>query len=390
MFKKSIVALILFAVMTTKVKASMEPIPSIYVSCEDTLQGHFDCGKQIGETFSSRIAQSIDKAVFAKAAYEKIKSSKDSQLQQVFNNLKSYAIKTYPLYVEELKGTAVGSNQPFDLVLVMNFAQELALLTSEVIEPERCTDVFLPGMIAHNEDGMLEDLSTIYRVHMRTFDPKTGDSVDDFNGITYPARLPGWGPGYNAHICWTSNMLYPSVPASADGNGATTIFVSRDMARASSVDDAIKRCTPETLIAGQNQNFGDLRTGYMVTVETAPEGEYNVFNLTKSSDAHAVFHANEYLRLKNISQIQKKIVSSQHRRAVFQKKSNEIKDANTMLKFLGDTSDEQYPVYRHNDTTSEFTLLTVFIDLSKKQFSIYRGNPGNGGKSLLSQEFMLG
>ena len=69
------------------------------------------------------------------------------------------------------------------------------------------------------------------------------------------------------------------------------------MARASSVDDAIKRCTPDTLIAGQNQNFGDLRTGYMVTVETAPEGEYNVFNLTKS-DGHAEFHANEYLRLK--------------------------------------------------------------------------------------------
>ena len=270
--------------------------------------------------------------------------------------------------MEELNGTAVGSNQPFDLVLVLNFAQELSMLTSQVIEPERCTDVFLPGMIAHNEDGMLEDLSTIYRVHMRTFDPETGDTVDDFNGITYPARLPGWGPGYNAHICWTSNMLYPSVPASADGNGATTIFVSRDMARASSVDDAIKRCTPDTLIAGQNQNFGDLRTGYMVTVETAPEGEYNVFNLTKS-EGRAEFHANEYLRLKNISQIQKKIVSSQHRRAVFQKKSSEIKDADTMLKFLGDSSDAQYPVYRHNDTTSEFTLLTVFIDMSKKQFS---------------------
>ena len=173
MFKTAIVALILCAVMTTKVKASMEPIPSIYVSCEDTLQGHFECGKQIGQTFSSRIAKSIDNAVFAKAAYEKIRSSTDSQLQQVFNNLKSYAIKTYPLYVEELKGTAVGSNQPFDLVLVLNFAQELSMLTSQVIEPERCTDVFLPGMIAHNEDGMVEDLSTIYRVHMRTFDPKT-------------------------------------------------------------------------------------------------------------------------------------------------------------------------------------------------------------------------
>ena len=189
-----------------------------------------------------------------------------------------------------------------------------------------------------------------FRVHMQTFDPKTGDTVDDFNGITYPARLPGWGPGYNAHICWTSDMLYPSVPASADGNGATTIFVSRDMARASSVDDAIKRCTPDIgrSFEGQNQNFGDLRTGYMVTVETAPEGEYNVFNLTKS-DGRAEFHANEYLRLKTFLKSEK-IVSSQHRRAVFQKKSSEIKDADTMLKFLGDSSDAHST--RYTDTTT--------------------------------------
>lgn len=348
------------------------------------MQGHFECGKQIGQTFSSRIEAAISRADFAKSAYEKIRSSKDTNLERVFNNLKAYAMKTYPLYVEELNGTAVGSNQPLDLVLVLNFAQELSMITSEVTEPERCTDVFLPGLIAHNEDGMIEDMSTIYRVHFRTFDPKSGETVDDFTSITYAGRLSGWGPGYNSNICWTSNMLYPSVPVSKDGNGATTIFVSRDMARAKSVDDAIERCTPKSLLAGQNQNFGDLRTGLVVTAETAPGGKVDRLNVTKSGVA--VFHANEYLRLHDIPQIQRKIVSSQHRRAAFE--GSEIKDLDTMLDFLGNTSDPQYPVYRHNDTTNEFTLLTVLIDMSKKQFSIYRANPSYGSKSLLSQEFM--
>eukprot|EP00939_MAST-03C_sp_MAST-3C-sp1_P000609 g609.t1 len=314
--------------------------------------------------------------------------------------MKQTANDTYPLYVKELEGTADGSGQPLDQILVLNFLQEISLVyrndTSWEWErqqrrrsgalPDRCTDVLLSNMFAHNEDGFGVDVRTMYRVHYRTYDPTSGETVEQFNAMTYPGRLSGWGPGYNRHgIVWSSNMLYPSLQSSSPYlGGLATIFVSRAMTKARTIQEAVGICTPSNLIAGQNQNFGDVKTGEVVTVETAPGGK---FDMLRISDDQIHFHANQYLRMTDIDQLQDHLPSSIHRHARFEEmRANLAENVDGLLTFLGDQADPKYPVYRHDDANGEYTLFTIAFDISERVMRIFRGNPKEGGLSLLSEE----
>lgn len=373
------------------------PIPSISLSCPHTTKGHFQCGEMIGTEFTDEISASIQNSAVLRTVYAKILEERktpkptNSLLLRTFQSMKIESKRVYPYYVEEIRGIASGSNQSFDHLLAYNFLQELVTADPSSVKADvsdHCTEVLLPNQFAHNEDGSHIDMKTIFLVHMRFFRDDTGETVEDFTALTYPGRLSGWGPGFNRHgIVWTSNMLYPSLEASTSylEGGISTVFVSRDMTRASSFDEAIEICTPPNLIAGQNQNFGDVNTGEVVTVETAPGGHFDRMDI-KNAD-HVVFHANEYLRLTDVNQFPEKIVSAQHRHAAFlreQAAGELLPTANGLLHFLGDTTDAQYPVFRDNDTTKEFTILTVHVDLAAGTFSIYRANPRDGGRSLLS------
>jgi len=224
-------------------------------------------------------------------------------------------------------------------------------------------------------------------MRLRTY-AANGETVDEFAGITYAGRLPGWGPGWNHHrLAWSSNVLdaKPVVPAL---DGLSVIFLSRDMARASSIEDAIARGTPKGLMAGQNLNMASFRDRRIVTVETAPGGAWNKLEVTK--DVSPTFHANEYLRMKDVPQDEANLhlTSARHRHATFLHTAPP-KDKTDLLNFLGDTSDATFPVFRRNDTTQEFTLVTVAFDVVSGTAEFYRANPRSGEKALLWREWIL-
>jgi len=274
------------------------------VSCPATPEGHWDCGRQIAEQFRDRFEKVLSTSS-SRGLYEEV--SREGLAKRVFDAMKATAQRVYPDYMQELKGMADGARLPLDLLLSSNWAQEIkmALAGSEqgesnpVAVPDRCSDVLMDSAFAHNEDGGIGDMDTIFLVRMRTYMPN-GTAVDDFTSITYPGRLPGWGPGWNSGgFAWTSNVLYakPHKPAQ-DGVGVT--FVSRDAARATSIDDYIRRVSPAGLMAGQNQNVGSFRERRVVTIETAPGGGWNKLEVTGA--ASPTFHANEYLRMKDVPQ----------------------------------------------------------------------------------------
>merc|ERR1712232_1317967 len=193
--------------------------------------------------------------------------------------------------------------------------------------------------------------------------------------------------GNHHQLAWSSNVMYckPPVPAL---DGVSVIFVSRDMARATSIEDAIARGTPQGLMAGQNLNMGSFRDQRVVTVETAPGGAWNKLEVDKR--VSPTFHANEYLRLKNVPQDEENahLTSARHRHAAFLR-TTPPKDKTGLLNFLGDTSDKVFPVFRRNDTTQEFTLFTVAFDLERGTAEFYRANPRIGGNALLWREWIL-
>lgn len=315
----------------------------------------------------------------------------EGSVQTAFKAMKARAISTYPEFVQELNGTAYAAGQSLDLVLLANFRQEIEMARDSVDANggvDHCTDVFTDTAFAHNEDGGIEDFDTIYFVRLRTY-AANGATVDEFAGITYAGRLPGWGPGWNNHgLAWTSNVLYAK-PLAPLLDGLSVIFLARDMARASSIEDAIARGTPKGLLmAGQNLNIASFPDRRIVTVETAPGGTWNKLEVTKEESP--TFHANEYLRMKNVPQDEANphLFSARHRHATFLRTSPP-KDKADLLHFLGDTSDPIFPVFRRNDTTQEFTLVTVAFDVKRGTAEFYRASPRLGEKALLWREWIF-
>jgi len=299
------------------------------------------------------------------------------------------AQRVYPLYYKELEGMAAGSNQSLDLMLYANFDQEIGMAIagngSNIQQIDHCSDVFLNTAFAHNEDGGFDDFDTIYFVRFRTYN-SNGESVDDFASITYPGRLPGWGPGWNVHqLAWSSNVMYAK-PPHPFVDGVSVIFVSRDIVRAKTIEEGIVRGTPAGLMAGQNLNFGSFREGRVVTVETYVGGMWDELEVTAAKSP--TFHANEYLRLKvPQDEADPHLTSARHRRAAFER-TPAPKTVTDLVNFLGDTSDKEFPLFRRNDTTQEFTLFTVAFDLVQGTVEFYRANPRKGKAAMLWREWI--
>jgi len=384
--------LLLSTAMAAMAQEQLHPIPSISVSCPDTAAGHWECGRQIGHAFRDRIGAS-----FADPGFQKGYSMTQSPglASSVFLAMRETAHRVYPLYVKELEGTAAGSNQSFDLMMYANMEQEIGMATagngsniqwrSSIARADHCSDAFLNTAFAHNEDGGFEDFDKIYFVRLRTYD-SSGKSVDEFAGITYPGRLPGWGPGWNVHqLAWSSNVMYAKPPRPL-ADGVSVIFVSRDITRAQTIEEAIRRGTPAGLMAGQNLNFGSFRDGRVVTVETYLGGKFDMLEVTAA--VSPTFHANEYLRMKvPQDEEDRHLWSARHRRAAFQH-TPAPQSVTDLVNFLGDTSDKEFPVFRRNDTTHEFTLLTVAFDLEQGTVEWYRANPRQGKGAMLWREWI--
>ena len=153
--------------------------------------------------------------------------------------------------------------------------------------------------------------------------------------------------------------------------------------------DALQLAAPADLALGQNLNVGYFGEGSfaVTTMETAPGGAADVLYVTQShrgtSSDVAYFHANEYLRMVNVRQLEQNLVSSRHRRKVYLELAPQPANLSAALAVLGDQSDERYPIFRRNDSSQEDTLFTVAFDLRGRTITVYRDNPRLGERAVL-------
>eukprot|EP00929_Paragymnodinium_shiwhaense_P039209 TRINITY_DN20618_c0_g1_i2.p1 TRINITY_DN20618_c0_g1~~TRINITY_DN20618_c0_g1_i2.p1 ORF type:complete len:316 (-),score=41.80 TRINITY_DN20618_c0_g1_i2:184-1131(-) len=300
--------------------------------------------------------------------------------------------------MQEVHGMAAGSGQPLNLVLVANFRQEIQTALGHSV-PDACTDIMVDTMdgttgFAHNEDYDTLFFDKIYMVRQTWRATSVAPGVS-YVSYSYPGVLPGWAPGWNSHgIAMSWNVLYPA-NMRANG-GAAAAFVCRDvLGRARTVEEAIELATPDDMALGQNLNVGVVFTPAgkhgpasqprILTAETAPSGAVNMEKVQGT-----VFHANEYLRMINLPQIEASLVSSKHRRKAFEATQPRPKTLKDALHVLGDTSDGAYPIFRRNDTTREDTLFTVLFDLVAGTVTTYRDNPRLGEKAVVLHEELWG
>eukprot|EP00039_Didymoeca_costata_P026031 m.14763 g.14763 ORF g.14763 m.14763 type:complete len:380 (+) comp5198_c0_seq1:28-1167(+) len=281
--------------------------------------------------------------------------------------------KTFPMYIAELEGIAVGSGVDFKDVFVWNIRESFDTVADpwtaskeKIRTPDQCSDYVLHPYEAHNEDGDRINEGKMYFVNATI-----GNT--SFVGYTYPGDLVTGAFGFNSyHIGFTLNYV---APYAVDEHGLGRGFISRDLLTATSLQDAIERCTTRYPHAtGHNFQLMDFSTGRIVNIESAP---FLTFNIREILPNQPFFHANAYL---NLTVKQDYDASSRHRldRIHQLPKPTSPKD---LLTDLGDQEDKVQPIFhdekslKAGDQSGVWTLTTMLFNVEEKTAKMYQGNP---------------
>lgn len=378
---------------------SVGVLPQLFVHGD-----HFSVGQQIGYATKDSIKFRLDNSPSVQSLVEWVTSTVEGR--NAYDAMLLSANQTFPQYVKELEGMSYGCGVDFVVLFTLNVRKELSTFkkNGEDLQDkiEHCSDYLVNGLnrengrgkilIGHNEDGGWEsrDTSCLVTAHMY------GENIREeirFMSFVYPGELPTDAFFWNEHgVIGTMNGLYP-VKSLYGGLGRN--FISRDLVGAKDIDDAIARCTVSNQATGHSFNLASTKEKRLLNIEVAPgvdtPNKESLVVVTPVPEAHHnnsvnvpyLFHANKYMFLdveENPSD------SSQHRmdRAAELPKPT---DADGILLVLGDTEDEEYPIYRTStpDTNGDdtgYTLATALfsihfggINKPKDSVTLYLSNP---------------
>jgi Acyl-coenzyme A:6-aminopenicillanic acid acyl-transferase len=167
--------------------------------------------------------------------------------------------EAFPAEWAELAAFAAGAAVPAEDLVLLNLRGDLGLVDGGI----GCSDLGWrreTSVIAHNEDGALEDVG---RCGLLT---RTGNGRPPVTAFWYPGFLPAnafavTGDG----LVWTVDHL----PVAAPGPGAGRHFVGRGLQRtARTVDDAVRYLRSRPSAGGFAYTIGD-RAGRVVNAEAA-------------------------------------------------------------------------------------------------------------------------
>ena len=328
-----------------------------------TAKTNYDLGFAIGKRFRSNIA----------AAFE---ISKPADLlhahPQAFANYLAASTKAFPHLVDELRGTADGAQQPFDLVAAALFSDELGALggNGAAARVDHCSDfMYSPqfgnatAVIAHNEDGNPEVFNMSYFVNATLGDLS-------FMAFTYAGALPTSAFGFNGHgVYFSDNALFP-LRVSTKAGVVPQSVLHRASLEQPSVDAVVALLQRTPCASGFNYNLADAGDpGRLEGVEVAPEGRVSAYKL----DGNEYCHFNMYRRLAHAGEND---TSSEHRMA----RAKQVGSWDTVAQvraMIGDTKDTRWPIFRRSATDADGieTLASAVFDASAATLSVYRANP---------------
>eukprot|EP01028_Stygiella_incarcerata_P011023 TRINITY_DN602_c0_g1_i4.p1 TRINITY_DN602_c0_g1~~TRINITY_DN602_c0_g1_i4.p1 ORF type:complete len:399 (-),score=106.01 TRINITY_DN602_c0_g1_i4:71-1267(-) len=343
---------------------------------------HYELGKVVGETFSQRIQEFVSKndTTLQNVLIPYYKTEKGREVVDLFVKTN---MEAFPEYYEEIEGTAEGAQVPLYQLLLMNFAEELEALIHPEEKPqlweESCSDVLVHQnngsvLIGHNEDGKKAVKDHAYlldaTIEDGNNDSGTGgpSSSQRYLAYTYPGYLSGMAFGYNdAGMSFSVNAVFPKDVVIG---GLGRYWVTRDVLGATSVDDAIARAMVKGSAYGFSLNIGSITEKRAVNVEVSST-ECSAYDV-QPGDSYV--HFNMYERL---TVPQKTEESSVHR----MRRAKELPqptNADGIRMILGDTKDNEYPIYRDGAPPDSIcTDATAVFDLEHGEMMVYLDNPKN-------------
>jgi hypothetical protein len=168
-------------------------------------------------------------------------------------------VESFPAEWAELAAFAAGAGVPFDDLALLNLRGDLGLVDGGI----GCSDLGWRrerSVVAHNEDGALEDVGRCALLTM------TGTGRPPVTAFWYPGFLPANAFAVTGEgLIWTVDHL----PVAAPGPGAGRHFVGRGLQRSvRTVDEAIGYLRSRPSAGGFAYTIGD-RAGRVVSVEAA-------------------------------------------------------------------------------------------------------------------------
>eukprot|EP01084_Bolivina_argentea_P042422 78211_1 len=332
---------------------------------------HYEVGYSIGKQASDRINNyiSMNTDIITMKQYIQTKQGLNE-----FNNLLSYNQQLYPQYFDEIRGIANGSKIDYTDILLINFEKELDALMiannySNFYIPS-CSDMLVNNVsssnfigFGHNEDDSNISLSTAYFTNVTYIENNYTNTIYAFN-CAPGLLIGGISPGIS-----TSNKMVLSVnalsPINVTSKGRAIIFICRDVLNSKSIQEAINKITVGITAVGESFNIGNYENNQIVNVELSLD-KYSVKYVNHSQYD---YHFNKYLRI-NISQYPSPSSDARMNRTVQIIDNNdggELQNLNEITSILGDTQNQQYPIWRapYSDRNIA-TLVTVTYDLQNR------------------------
>jgi hypothetical protein len=346
-------------------------LPVAYIRATD----HYDAGFQVGKLFQTQIQDLWNNDTFVLNT-ELIPLYESAEGRKIYDQFVQFSGDAYPEIIDEVNGMAdgIGIARYKALLMVLQPELEHFLPSYDSTAPraidEACSDILYMRnekgqgpqiVIGHNEDN---DQMFLQGAYMLTIDIE-GTNVST-TGYSYPGELIGNTFGYNSYdLAMTCNALTPE-PIQP---GVGRYFINRALLKSNSIEAALETISNANFSSGFSYNIADRSQGRLINVEVAPQGVYDLLELTPEEGSHALtFHTNHYVRI-NITQSISN--SSYYRYQKIQElvetysfgTAQEAYDSIKMI--LGDTSNTVYPIYRTQTYPDySYTLATAMYALS--------------------------
>lgn len=300
----------------------------------------FETGRAVGVALKENIAFCLaGHPTFTSVTLPLLQTAKGKAL---FEELLHLHVRLYPGLVEEIRGLAEGSGQPFERLFALNtFGEHLRRVQGEKGCSTLCVVNKAKILFGHNEDG-----GTFYRGHACLLEVQQ-PGKPGFTAFCYPGYLPGGGFGFNrAGVCVACNTVTPE----ESRVGAGRLFIARSLLDADSLAQAFDKIKQPIHASGFHYTIGSVRERKIIAVESNGES-HDLVTITG-----VYYHANHYVHQK--AEKQEGAPSSLARQARAERLLAAGED--DVLKILSDREGD-YPIFNKG------TLATALYDLDGKE-----------------------
>ncbi|ESP01916.1 hypothetical protein LOTGIDRAFT_138839 [Lottia gigantea] len=343
-----------------------------------TKGNHYDVGYNIGANFSQNIHMFFQNS---KNVQTKIMPFYDSRKgREYYEAFLKVTTDCYPQFVTEVKGMSDGSGMVFENLFLLNMSAEIKNILYLRTEDQGCSTIFVNSpdvkLLVHNEDCDPLVKPFGYMVNAEIDDV---DGKERFLSFCYPGILPGNSYNVNGHgTVVTINGQYPD---DVTLGAPPRYFLNRSLMRMSDIIDGKRLALNEGYgcayaFCANVASIKDPKSMYFLEIGPGKQRTRVYIHEIREGtidcpNSHFRCNKYQYLDVKEDDFLR----SSENRtkRATEFGPICKLQDA---LAILGDTKNEQYPIYRTpRPTDAGETVCTAAMDLLERTMTVYHDNP---------------